>query len=77
VETIVATALPAIGEDLDDFAHLLWAVTAYLIAATVTVPIYGKLRTSTGGGAARRGAGLRAVLAYQRSLICAPSPAVA
>ncbi len=42
-QTIVATALPSIVADLHDFAHLSWVVTAYLLASTVTVPIYGKL----------------------------------
>jgi EmrB/QacA subfamily drug resistance transporter len=42
-QTIVATALPRIAADLDAFDHLSWVVTAYLIAATVTVPLYGKL----------------------------------
>jgi EmrB/QacA subfamily drug resistance transporter len=42
-QTIVATALPAIGEDLGDFSHLSWAITAYLVASTATVPLYGKL----------------------------------
>ena len=42
-QTIVATALPAIGEDLGGLSHLSWVVTAYLIASTATVPLYGKL----------------------------------
>ena len=42
-QTIVATALPTIGRDLGDAAHLPWVVTAYLLAATSSVPIYGKL----------------------------------
>ena len=42
-QTIVATALPAIGEDLGSFEGLSWVVTAYLIASTATVPLYGKL----------------------------------
>ncbi len=42
-QTIVATALPTIGRDLGDTAHLPWVVTAYLLAATSAVPIYGKL----------------------------------
>ena len=42
-QTIVATALPTIGRDLGDVAHLPWVVTAYLLAATSAVPIYGKL----------------------------------
>ncbi|HEY8064149.1 MAG TPA: MDR family MFS transporter [Methylosinus sp.] len=42
-QTIVATALPTIGQDLGDFAHLPWIVTAYLVAATAVTPLYGKL----------------------------------
>ena len=42
-QTIVATALPTIGRDLGDVDHLPWVVTAYLLAATSAVPIYGKL----------------------------------
>lgn len=42
-QTIVATALPTIGEAFGDFANLSWVVTAYLIAATVATPLYGKL----------------------------------
>jgi EmrB/QacA subfamily drug resistance transporter len=42
-QTIVATALPGIVADLHAFEDLSWIVTAYLVASTVTVPIYGKL----------------------------------
>jgi EmrB/QacA subfamily drug resistance transporter len=42
-QTIVATALPRIVGDLGGFEHLSWVVTAYLIASTVTIPLYGKL----------------------------------
>jgi EmrB/QacA subfamily drug resistance transporter len=42
-QTIVATALPTIGRDLGDIAHLPWVVTAYLLSATSAVPIYGAL----------------------------------
>jgi len=42
-QTIVATALPEIADDLNGFGDLSWVVTAYLLAATVTVPLYGKL----------------------------------
>jgi EmrB/QacA subfamily drug resistance transporter len=42
-QTIVATALPRIVSDLHGFNHLSWVVTAYLLASTVTMPIYGKL----------------------------------
>src|SRR5262245_60770993 len=42
-ETIVATALPTIVGDLGGLTHLSWVVTAYLLASTVSTPIYGKL----------------------------------
>jgi len=42
-QTIVATALPRIVSDLHGLGHLSWVVTAYLLASTVTVPLYGKL----------------------------------
>src|SRR5580658_9317989 len=42
-QTIVATALPTIVGDLGGLSHLSWVVTAYLLAATATTPIYGKL----------------------------------
>src|SRR5919107_2747202 len=42
-QTIVATALPKIAADLHGFDDLSWVVSAYLLAATVTVPLYGKL----------------------------------
>src|SRR3954468_2238740 len=42
-QTIVATALPEIADDLNGFGDLSWVVTAYLLSTTVTVPLYGKL----------------------------------
>jgi EmrB/QacA subfamily drug resistance transporter len=42
-QTIVGTALPRIVADLGGLEHYAWVVTAYLLASTVTVPIYGKL----------------------------------
>jgi EmrB/QacA subfamily drug resistance transporter len=41
--TIVGTAMPTIIADLGGLAHYSWVFTAYLLASTVTVPIYGKL----------------------------------
>src|SRR5437879_2725419 len=41
-QTIVATALPTIVGDLGGIQHLSWVVTAYLLASTVTGPLYGK-----------------------------------
>jgi len=42
-QTIVATALPTIVGDVGGLDHLAWVVTAYLLATTVSTPIYGKL----------------------------------
>ena len=42
-QTIVATALPRIVGDLGGVTHLSWVVTAYVLASTVTTPLYGKL----------------------------------
>jgi EmrB/QacA subfamily drug resistance transporter len=47
-QTIVATALPSIGDDLGDVVHLPWVVTAYLLAGTVATPLYGKLADIVG-----------------------------
>jgi EmrB/QacA subfamily drug resistance transporter len=42
-QTIVGTALPRIVRELGGADQLTWVVTAYMLASTVTVPIYGKL----------------------------------
>src|SRR5436309_16090996 len=42
-KTIVATALPTIVGDLGGLQQISWVVTAYLLASTVTGPLYGKL----------------------------------
>ncbi len=42
-QTIVAPALPAIGKCLGGIDDLSWVVTAYLLAATATTPLFGKL----------------------------------
>ncbi len=42
-QTIVATALPTITGELGGLNHLSWVVTAYLLASTVSTPLYGKL----------------------------------
>jgi EmrB/QacA subfamily drug resistance transporter len=42
-QTIVATALPRIVGDLGGLSQYAWVITAYLLATTVTVPLYGKL----------------------------------
>src|SRR5471030_80697 len=42
-QTIVSTALPTIVADLHGASHLSWVVVAYLLASTVSTPLWGKL----------------------------------
>ena len=42
-QTIVSTALPRIVGDLGGLNHIAWVTTAYLLASTVTTPLWGKL----------------------------------
>ena len=42
-QTIVSTALPTIVGDLQGGAHIAWVITAYLLATTVSTPLWGKL----------------------------------
>ena len=41
--TIVSTALPTIVGDLHGANHLTWVVVAYLLASTISTPLWGKL----------------------------------
>ncbi|SEJ49437.1 MDR family MFS transporter [Demequina mangrovi] len=42
-QTIFATALPTIVGELDGVDHMLWVTTAYILASTIMIPVYGKL----------------------------------
>ncbi|WP_342015750.1 MFS transporter [Corynebacterium bovis] len=42
-QTMLSTALPTIVGELDGGRQLLWISTAYMLAATVSVPVLGKL----------------------------------
>jgi EmrB/QacA subfamily drug resistance transporter len=42
-QTILATALPTIAGDLGRITDLSWVVTAYVVAATASTPLWGKL----------------------------------
>jgi MFS family permease len=46
--TIVSTAIPQIVGDLGGFALFSWVFSIYLLAQTVTIPIYGKLADAFG-----------------------------
>ena len=42
-QTIVATSLSTMAQDLNGWTLISWVVSAYLVASTVTTPIYGRL----------------------------------
>src|SRR3989440_4102464 len=42
-QTILATALPTIAADLGRLTDVSWVVTAYVVAAATTTPLWGKL----------------------------------
>src|SRR5216684_9329415 len=72
-QTILATALPTIGRDFGDVHDLPWLITAYLLASTAIIPLYGKIADIHG----RRFTLRIAILTYMAgSLICALAPSM-
>lgn len=69
--TVLAGALPSIGREIGEVHNLPWLITAYLVASTAAVPLYGKLADIHGRQFALR-LSLFAYLAG--SLICALAP---
>lgn len=55
-QTILATALPAITRDLHGQDRASWVFSAYLIASTTVIPLYGKLADRWGTRALLLGA---------------------
>ena len=47
-QTIVSTSIRTIADDLNGLSVQAWVTTAYLITATITTPIYGKLGDNYG-----------------------------
>src|SRR6266851_7760887 len=65
------TAVPTIGRDFGDMHSLPWLITAYLLASTAIIPLYGKIADIHG----RRFTLRIAILTYMAgSLICALAP---
>ncbi|MBP2373653.1 MDR family MFS transporter [Paeniglutamicibacter psychrophenolicus] len=42
-QTIFSTALPTIVGELNGVNEMLWVITIYILASTITLPIYGKM----------------------------------
>ena len=47
-QMIFSTALPTIVGELHGVEHMSWVITAYMLASTITMPIYGKLSDQYG-----------------------------
>ena len=41
--TIISTVVPQIVSDLGGFSKFSWVFSIYLLAQTITIPLYGKL----------------------------------
>ncbi|MFD1940356.1 MFS transporter [Nonomuraea mangrovi] len=59
-QTIVSTALPTIVSDLGGLEQLSWVVTGYLLASTVSTPLWGKLGDQYG----RKGLFITAIVIF-------------
>jgi EmrB/QacA subfamily drug resistance transporter len=72
--TVVGTALPTIARDLGQFQLYPWVFSGYLITATTTVPIWGRLADRYG----RRLMLLMGIAIFViASMLCAASPGMA
>ena len=71
--TVVGTALPTIAHDLGRFELYPWIVSGYLITATTTVPIWGRLADLHGR---RRILMIGTALFVIASALCAASPSM-
>src|SRR6266581_4903248 len=72
--TVVGTALPTIARELGEFQLYPWVFSGYLITATTTVPIWGRLADRYG----RRLVLLTGITIFvTASMLCAASPGMA
>lgn len=42
-QMVLSTALPTVVGELNGADHMVWVITAYILASTIAMPIYGKL----------------------------------
>jgi EmrB/QacA subfamily drug resistance transporter len=72
-QTVVLPAIPQMAASLHGAGHLSWVVSAYLLTATATTPIYGKLSDQLG----RRAVLIPALVFFcAASVVCALSSSV-
>lgn len=64
-QTLAATAMPIIVEELGGLDHYSWVFSAYVLGATVSIPLYGKLSDLYG----RRPLFLAAILLFSAGSI--------
>jgi MFS family permease len=72
-QTILASALPIIGRDLGNAHDLPWLITAYLLASTAIIPLYGKVADIHGRAFALR---IAIAVHFAGSLLCALAPSM-
>lgn len=72
-QTIVATALPAVAAATGEVQRASWVVVAYLIAATIAAPIYGRLGDAFGR---RRLMFVALAVFIVASILCAAAPTI-
>jgi EmrB/QacA subfamily drug resistance transporter len=65
-QTVVIPAVPAIAADLKGFDSLAWIVSAYLLTATCSTPIYGRLSDIHG----RRAVMIPVILLFMAASLC-------
>ncbi|PRZ44099.1 EmrB/QacA subfamily drug resistance transporter [Antricoccus suffuscus] len=59
-QTVLSTALPTIVGELNGVHQMTWVITAYILASTIVMPIYGKVGDQIG----RRGLMFTAILLF-------------
>jgi len=59
-QTVLSAALPTMVGELNGVTEMLWVMTAYILASTIMMPIYGKLGDLIG----RKGLLIGAILAF-------------
>jgi len=59
-QTVLSAAMPTMVGELNGVENMLWIMTAYILASTITMPIYGKLGDLIG----RKGLLIAAILLF-------------